>query len=111
MSNPRNINLLVQGSAATAKAQLPGIPAVRTDDKWLSDTLNAMKERLELLEGSRKNPFERAITLRDLDELGLVRTGPSPSGLTATSGAIVQTPDGQFVLMSFDALAAILASK
>lgn len=51
----------------TGPAKLPGIPAYRTDDNGLAATLQAIIERLEVREGSRGNPAERAITQRDLD--------------------------------------------
>lgn len=35
------------------------------------NTLEAIKERLEVREGSRGNPYERAVTLRDLEALGV----------------------------------------
>ena len=111
MSNPRNVNLVLQGAVATQKATLPALKAVKVDDQNLSDLLGAIKERLEVREGSRGNPYERSVTLRDMDDLGLVRTGPAPGSVTAMSGVVVQTTDGQFAVMSFDALAQLIKTK
>ena len=108
MSNPRNVNLVLQGAVATQRATLPALRPARVDDPGLSELLNAIKERLEIREGSRENPFERAVTLRDLDDLGLVRTAPAPGATSAISGVVVQTPDGQFTVMPFTALAQVI---
>ena len=106
MSNPRNINQVLQGASASQPAQLPGIPAVQVDDRALADVLRAIKERLEVREGTRGNPFEAAVTWRQLDELGLVRTTPAPARVTDMAGIIAQTKNGEFVQVSVQDLAA-----
>lgn len=70
MSNQRNINQVRQSSTATKPASLPAIPTVRNVDKVLSDAVNALKERAEVREGSRNNPWEAVVTVRQMDELG-----------------------------------------
>lgn len=111
MSNPRNINQVLQGSSATAAAKLPAIPVVRSSDKALADVLNALKERSEVREGSRGNPFEAAATVRVLDELGLIRTGKAPCRATDLAGIVGQTKTGEFVLISLDDLASAISTK
>lgn len=51
----------------TGKARLPALPAVSAQDPSLRNWISAVAERLEVREGSRGNPFERAVTLRDLE--------------------------------------------
>ena len=108
MSNPRNVNQMLQTSAATQAAKLPGIPAVQVADRAVSDVLKAMKERLEVREGERGNPFESTVTLRQMDELGLVRTTPAPCRVSELAGVVGQTKAGEFVTISLNDLAAAL---
>ena len=51
----------------TGKARLPALPPVNAQDASLRNWISAVAERLEVREGSRGNPFERAVTLRDLE--------------------------------------------
>lgn len=51
----------------TGKARLPALPAVNAQDPSLRNWISAVAERLEVREGSRGNPYERAVTLRDLE--------------------------------------------
>lgn len=111
MSNPRNINQVLQGAVATAPAKLPAIPKCTSADKITADAVNALKERAEVREGARGNPFERAALLRDLDELGLVRTGPAPCRPGDLAGIIGQTKAGEFVLVSLDDLVKAINEK
>lgn len=105
MSNPRNINQLLQGAANSQAAQLPGIPAIQVQDRALADVLRAFKERLEVREGERGNPFESVVTRRELDELGIVRTAPSPCRVTDLAGITGQTKAGEFVQVELTDLA------
>lgn len=110
MSNPRNINQVLQSAAASQPARLPGIPAVQVADRALGDVLRAMKERLEVREGERGNPFEGAVTRRDLDELGLVRTTPAPCRVTELTGIVGQTRAGEFVNITLTDLASAVTA-
>ncbi len=105
MSNPRNINQILQGAANSQAAQLPGIPAIQVQDRALADVLRAFKERLEVREGERGNPFESVVTRRELDELGIVRTAPSPCRVTDLAGITGQTKAGEFVQVELTDLA------
>lgn len=53
----------------TQRAKLPAINIPPNVDGQLRVALEAMKERLEVREGSRGNPYERAATMRDLEAL------------------------------------------
>lgn len=111
MSSPVNVNKVLQGSVATQRATIPGIPSPNTGDRNTDVILNALKERSEVREGQRGNPFEKAITAREMDELGLIRTTPAPCRVTELAGIIGQTKAGEFVLVSIEDLAAAIKLK
>lgn len=58
-------------------AKLPALPGVRTDNPALNAWIDAVRERLEVREGNRGDPWERAVTLRDLDSAGVAVGGLS----------------------------------
>jgi len=62
----------------TGKAKLPGLIAPRVDNADLARWVQAVSERLEVREGSRGNPYERAVTVRDLAEGGIAVVGGQP---------------------------------
>lgn len=111
MSNPRNINQVLQSAVATQPARLPSIPVIQAADRALGDVLRAMKERHEVREGSRGNPFESTVTVRQLDELGLVRTNPAPCRVSELAGIVGQTKSGEFVLISLDDMIKAIADR
>lgn len=53
----------------TGPAKLPGLPALRTEDKALARWAQAVAEHLEVRAGARGNPLERAVTQRDLEAI------------------------------------------
>lgn len=53
----------------TGVAKLPAIPAIAPDGSNAAAVMNAMKERLEVREGSRGNPHERAVTVREFSAM------------------------------------------
>lgn len=59
----------------TGKAKLPGLVAPRVDNPDLARWVQAVAERLEVREGARGNPYERAVTVRDLTEGGIAVLG------------------------------------
>lgn len=59
----------------TGKARLPGLVAPRVDNPDLARWVQAVAERLEVREGTRGNPYERAVTVRDLTEGGIAVLG------------------------------------
>lgn len=70
MSNT-NANIGHRGQNTSRAAKLPGLPAVRTGNAALDGFLEAVRERLEVRDGSRGDPYERAVTVRDLVDAGL----------------------------------------
>lgn len=71
----------------TGRAKLPALPPVNAQDPALRNWMSAVAERLEVREGTRGNPFERAVTVRELKEAtnGLVEITSAP---TQSSGTI-----------------------
>ncbi len=55
----------------TGAAKLPALPVVATGNVGLDRLLRAICERLEVREGSRGNPYERVLLVRDLAALGV----------------------------------------
>lgn len=108
MNNPRNRNQLADGAAASARATLPGLPAVpAVDNKALYTFLQALKERLEVREGSRGNPFEAVVTRRDLVEAGLLQgNGFAQGGEGGAGTVLVNGPDGTYRPITIDAFSA-----
>lgn len=111
MSSATNLNQVPLRSTATTPARLPAIPDIQIPDRALSSILKALKERSEVREGERGNPYEQVVTLREADQLGLVRTGPTPCRVSELAGIVGQTKDGQFVLFSIDELVTALKGK
>jgi hypothetical protein len=81
--------------------KLPGIPLVPTNtDPALARFLQAVKERLEVREGSRGNPWEKTVTKRDLREMGLeqfsqtITSGGDVDGSAASAGLLVKSKAG-----------------
>lgn len=69
MSNPERER--AQSPYATTAAKLPALPAVRSTDASLQRWLDGARVWFETRSGAR-DPFERAVTVRDLVQLGLV---------------------------------------
>lgn len=74
----------------TGKAKLPGLVSPRVDSADLARWVQAVSERLEVREGTRGNPYERAVTVRDLTEGGIAAIGGG--GRIAAIGGGTQSP-------------------
>lgn len=72
----------------TGRALLPALPSVNAQDPSLRTWIKAVTERLEVREGVRGNPFERAVTVREIKELTEVakalKETPAPDGNTVS---------------------------
>lgn len=84
-------------------AKLPGIPAVTQSN--LLQVVQALVERSEVREGARGNPFERAVTVRELKDMGFTGFGGGYSGSNQTGSVLTVNPDGTYSAMSPDAFA------
>ena len=81
MTNPRGRNT---SAFSKEPARLPALPTVRVDDASMQRFVNAVAEWIEVRSGARGDKFERAITVRDLVELGVV--DPASLGRGALRG-------------------------
>ena len=72
----------------TGRALLPALPSVNAQDPSLRTWIKAVTERLEVREGVRGNPFERAVTVREIKDLTEVakalKETPAPDGNTVS---------------------------
>lgn len=82
----RNRDGLTLGASASQPAKLPSINIPPGIDGQLRVALEAMKERLEVREGSRGNPFERAATMRDLAALSPAAKAASVQSVDSLAG-------------------------
>ena len=74
----------------SAPARLPHINIPSGADPQVRQALEAIKERLEVREGSRGNPYERAVTLRDLEALRAELTAGTKTAKAAPTQVIVE---------------------
>lgn len=74
----------------SAPARLPPINVPSGADPQVRQALEAIKERLEVREGSRGNPYERAVTLRDLEALRADLTAGTKTAKAAPTQVIVE---------------------
>lgn len=57
-----------QGANAKTPARLPSLQALRIDDPQVQKAIEAIREWIEVRLGSRGDPYERAVTLRELEQ-------------------------------------------
>lgn len=95
MSPPR---LARRGANAKTPAQLPALQAVRLSDPQAQKDIEAIREWIEVRLGSRGDPYERAVTLRDLEQ-----TLAPLNDLAASLGAF----DGTIGTLTANQLAAL----
>ena len=62
---------IADSPANSRPAKLPAIVIPAGLDRSMAALLAAVKERLEVREGERGNPFERSVTVRDLVDAGV----------------------------------------
>lgn len=65
MSPPRLRSL---GANAKVPARLPALQSARVEDPQVQKALEVIREWLEVRLGSRGDPFERAVTKRELEQ-------------------------------------------
>jgi hypothetical protein len=103
----RERSLTTLGARANPPARLPAMPTVRVDDPQMQRFVNAVAEWIEVRSGSRGDGYERAITLRDLVDFGVVDPGSvSRRGTAAQPESFVAVETGRGrVPMTIDAFA------
>ena len=106
----------VQGTAqATQRATLPGLELPRDVTASQARFNRAVKEHLEVRQGARGNPYERGLTLRDVDarlqSLGFPISVSAAVPQTASGGGVATVgPGGTQTFIPFEALAEKLRS-
>lgn len=106
----------VQSTAqATQRATLPGLELPRDVTTAQARFNRAVKEHLEVRQGTRGNPYERGLTLRDVDarlqSLGLTVSVSAAVPRTASGGGVATVgPGGTQTFIPFEALAEKLRS-
>lgn len=92
-----------RGPNANAAAKLPGIQTSRVHDPAVRQALEALREWVEVRLGSRGDKYERAVTLRDLETLGLIESGTTArSTKTADSDLEARISALESALGSYD---------
>jgi hypothetical protein len=81
-------------------ATLPALPRISTGNPALDRWVQAVTERLEVREGSRGNPNERAVTVRELRDLGFYGLG---DGSSQAGNVLTVNADGTYSSMTPDA--------
>lgn len=101
----RNI-LAVRGPNAKPAAKLPGLQTTRVQDPQVQKALDSLREAVEVRLGSRGDPFERAATMRDLEQaLAPLKTAIEnlQRGMTvATATALPPAQPGSWVQVGED---------
>lgn len=88
----------------TGPAKLPGLPAVTQGN--LLKVVQALVERSEVREGARGNPYERAVTVREMANAGFFGFGGGQFGGAGQVGNVLAVgPDGTYTAMTPDAFA------
>jgi hypothetical protein len=106
MTDPRAT--LGNAKEATASARLPALvmPKSLDDEKGTLALLKAMKERLEVREGQRNNPLERAVTHRELQDNFGIRRVITAAGKPGT--VFVQDAQGNTIALSAEHFAQLV---
>jgi hypothetical protein len=74
-----------RGPGAATPARLPGLQASRIADPATRSAVEALREWVEVRLGSRGDKFERAVTFRDLELLGLSKGAQATTSSQSTS--------------------------
>lgn len=103
MTVSRDRNQLSLGAAASQRARLPALPPIPQGvDAATRSFMEAVKERLEVRGGERGNPYERGVTVRDLQEAGLAGQVLVGSAARGRPGLVVVDEAGRYSPMTPD---------
>ncbi len=104
----RDRSLTTLGAKATTPARLPAIPTVRVDDPAMQRFIAAVAEWIEVRSGARGDAYERAVTMRDLVDMGVVEPGSvsrTSSGSPNAKARVIADTGTTQLPMSIDAFA------
>lgn len=93
--------------------RMPGIPAANTGDPQLNRWLDLVRERLEIMAGSRGNEDDAVISRRDLKALGFdfSATNGQIHLSKGQPGLLLRRPDGTLTTMNPDDLGSQMTNK
>ncbi len=94
----------------TGPVRLPALPPVNAQDPSLRDWMSAVAERLETREGTRGNRFERAVTLRELEDATKSLTDLAVSKTPAPGEVLIDLGGGLTAAVAIDQFVAELKS-
>ena len=98
-------------SKDTGAARLPGLPVLRTTDQALAKWAQAVAEHLEVRAGTRGNPLERAVTVRDLTNATReITTGFKSSANIAAGDIPIDLGGGRYASLSISKFSESLRS-
>ena len=92
----------------TGSVNLPALPPVNAQDPALRNWMSAVAERLEVREGTRGNRFERAVTLRELEDATKSLTDLSVSKTPAPGEVLIDLGGGLTASVAIDQFVAEL---
>ena len=106
---------LTKSANNTRPAKLPALSVPRELENQLRTLLEAIKERLEVREGQRGNPFERALTVRDLDQFKSMKaasptTTAPPVSMAGITESRVRDLVGSALTIEVDTLRSAIAN-
>ena len=94
----------------TGSVNLPALPPVNAQDPALRNWMSAVAERLEVREGTRGNRFERAVTLRELEDATKSLTDLAVSKTPAPGEVLIDLGGGLTAAVAIDQFVAELKS-
>jgi len=92
----------------TGLVNLPALPPINAQDPALRNWMSAVAERLEVREGTRGNRFERAVTLRELEDATKSLTDLSVSKTPAPGEVLIDLGGGLTASVAIDQFVAEL---
>ena len=92
----------------TGSVNLPALPPINAQDPALRNWMSAVAERLEVREGTRGNRFERAVTLRELEDATKSLTDLSVSKTPAPGEVLIDLGGGLTASVAIDQFVAEL---
>jgi hypothetical protein len=87
----------------TGSVNLPALPPVNAQDPVLRNWMSAVAERLEVREGARGNRYERAVTLRELEDATKSLTDLSAPKTLAPGELLIDLGGGLTAAVAIDA--------
>ena len=100
---------------ASASAKLPGLQALRLADPQAQKAFEALREWVEVRLGTRGDPWERAVTFRDLFNAGIIdatgtATGTAGTVTNSSTTVVTNVTSGGITNQTFPDIASIITA-